>query len=263
LKTKAQNTLFSAPQATQARPLDQFGIKSSRVRLVICGDTFERYSYEFPYFFNKPPDPRSDFYGSPRLLTDKRRRDNLRCARQRLRRIVSTNVSAWGQVPKFVTYTFSRNVTDLSEANRLWNLFSKRFSYEFGSQPYLTVVEFQKRGAVHYHTLYFGLPFTQNLKARLSGIWGHGFVHVKGIAHVHNVSHYVTKYLQKDLVDSRLNGRKAFFCSRGLKRPVELRDETDVALAESSAIMSSKVERVYSSAHFGRIHYTQGVITRL
>jgi hypothetical protein len=244
---------FSAPSA-----LDQRLLYRSTRRLVISGGSYELYTYSEPYYFNRAPERCDALRDS--TPNQKRRTDNLRVVRQRLRRLVASNVSAYGEVPKFVTFTFARNVVSLHEANRLWRLFTKRLAYEMGRQPYTVVVEFQKRGAVHYHALYYGMAYTPNLKSKLSGLWGHGFVHVKGIGHVRNVPAYLTKYLQKDLVDSRLSGQKAHFSSRGLRQPIELRHEADVALALSRCMLAERLKRSYESPHFGRIDYVQGDI---
>jgi len=247
--------------ATSARrPLDQRTLRTSSQRLVISGDSYEFYRYERPYFYNRGPQLKAGYGDGPARL---RRTDNLRKVRQQLRRVVAANVRAHGEVPKFVTYTFARNVTSLREANRLWRLFTKRLAYDLGRQPYTVVVEFQKRGAVHYHALYYGMAYVVGLKARLAGLWRHGFVHVKGIAHVRNVPAYLTKYLQKDLVDSRLTGQKAFFCSRGLLRPFELRDEADIAVFRDGCMLAERLSRTYESSHFGQITYTQGDVTKL
>jgi len=255
VQAQAQKTVPTASGLS----LDQRLTRFSNRRLVLCGKTFELYEYEVPYAYNKGPELRGDSPGGWSRPAE-RRLDNLRAVKQRVRRLVSTNVSLSHEVPKFVTYTFARNVKSVSEANRLWRLYCKRFSYEFGRQPYLSVVEFQKRGAVHYHTLYFAFPFVAGLKGKLAAVWGHGFVNVKGIAHVRNVPAYLTKYLQKELVDSRLVGHKAFFTSRGLHQPLEYKDPSQVALCLAGSTMATRIRRTYVSERFGRIDYSQGYL---
>lgn len=263
MKRQPQTTVLDRPLvefSTAFPPLDQRLVRSSRKRLVLCGNYYELYTYEQPFRFNWPPERNVSYRSTGGTRSRSERLDHLRMVRQRLRRLVATNVGS--EVPKFVTFTFAENVRSLREANRLWRLFAKRFAYEFGRRRYLTVVEFQRRGAVHYHTLIFDMPYTRGLKARLAGAWGHGFVHVKGIAHVRNVPAYMTKYLQKDLVDSRLDGNKAYFGSRNLLRPIEIRSEAEVASFCEASIMAKRLERVYTSAHFGQITYQQGELVK-
>jgi hypothetical protein len=54
----------------------------------------------------------------------------------------------------------------------------------------------------------------------LREIWGNGFVKINRIDRVDNLGAYVTKYMQKDINDERLQGRKSYFRSKGLKEPI-------------------------------------------
>jgi len=130
----------------------------------------------------------------------------------------------------------------------------------YGPMKYLCVVAFQKRGAIHFHAVFFNLPYVRNVKKELSSMWGHGFVKLITVDHVKNLGAYVSKYLQKDIMDKRLVGRKAFFCSRGLIRPRQIRVEKSVAKILGSATLACEVSSEYASRHFGRITYQQGRI---
>jgi hypothetical protein len=55
-----------------------------------------------------------------------------------------------------------------------------RLNYHIGhALKYVSVVEFQKRGAVHYHAVFFNLPFIVN--DELAAIWSHGFIKINAI----------------------------------------------------------------------------------
>lgn len=201
-------------------------IKLSTRRLWLSGKTVELYEYGRPYSYNWPPERRGDGgypETRPEQETAGRRTDNLFRVRAHVRRLIDANAGAWGQVPKFVTYTFAENVTDYPTATKVWREYARKLSRAYGPQKYLTVVEYQERGAVHFHTLHFSLPFVPGIKKKLARMWGKGFVKVVAIRHVRNVARYVSKYLRKDIFDSRLARRKAFFCSRGLVKPTMLR----------------------------------------
>jgi len=246
---------------SNAESLDQRLLRSSNCRVILSGDTYERYDYALPYFYNRPPPPRGSGWASG--WSPHRRADNLAAARALVRRIISCNVAAYDCVPKFVTYTFAKNITSLAQANSFWRRYCKRLGRSLGPRRYIVVAEFQKRGAVHYHALYFDLPFVPRLKYRIADLWGYGFVKVKGISHVRNVAAYLCKYLQKDLVDARLRGEKAYFCSRRLLRPVLLRDPVAIDRLSSRCILVPRATASYPSAHFGTISYTQGSIIPL
>lgn len=246
---------------TALRNAERSRILSSRRRLVISGETYELYEYERPYFYNRPPDKSSEASAIANPLKKGRRSDNLSSARARIRRLISANQNAYGERLKFVTFTFARNVKDLDTAHKYWAEFARRMRSRHGSLKYLAVVEFQKRGAIHYHVLYFNLPFIYGAKASLAKTWGQGFVKLITVDHVRHLGAYVSKYLQKDIMDKRLIGEKAFFCSKGLIQPQEYRNEATIAKILCDATMQGEMVRDYSSSHFGAIHYTQGKIT--
>jgi hypothetical protein len=86
---------------------------------------------------------------------------------------------------------------------------------------YVVVPEFQKRGAIHYHVLFFNLPY---IKANeLRKIWKHGFIKVNAIDQVDNVGAYISKYMGKGVEDKRMYGKKCCWGSRGLLEPLEQR----------------------------------------
>lgn len=239
--------------------LDQKTIRSSRARLVISGSKFELYSYEKPYLYNFPPLKRGE--GGKKIVRA-RRADNLAVARRRIQRLISANMEAWGEMPKFVTYTFAENVTDISSANAEWLRYIRKARQAYGQLRYLTVVEFQLRGAVHYHTIFFNMPYRRGLKHHIAKQWGQGFVKVKALGKVNDIALYVSKYLTEDTSDERLAGKKAFFCSRGLHKPVEVRREANVdewTSLHQHATLEDEHTRKYNSDRFGLIVLKTGI----
>jgi hypothetical protein len=53
----------------------------------------------------------------------------------------------------FTTLTFRENLHNIKEANYEFLKFIKRVKYKFGDFKYLAVIEFQDRGAIHYHMI--------------------------------------------------------------------------------------------------------------
>jgi hypothetical protein len=181
--------------------------------------------------------------------TKKRRPSNLYASRQKLIRLVYANTNqVWSGREFFITLKFAENIRNLSQANKEYTNFIKRFNTYLGyASAYVAVPEFQKRGAVHYHCLFFNMPtyradFTPKT---LEAIWGMGrynqgvdFQQVKSIK---DSALYIAKYMTKATLDSRLVGRKTFFTSRNLKRPFEVRDDDDV----DYLLMKGKTDIVY------------------
>lgn len=193
---------------------------------------------------------------------EKNRADALQRAKKTLRRLINANVDAWGEKPKFFTLTFKENVQDIKYANSEFKKFRQRLSrHIFGrNEPnglrYVAVIEFQQRGAIHYHMITFNAPYVPH--AELERIWGHGFIKVNAIDEVDNVGAYVTKYMTKDNDDERLKGEKCYFSSRGLIKPAEeiIKKEDLNALRE--ALSPSKTfECSFENEHLGQITYEQ------
>lgn len=144
---------------------------------------------------------------------------SLKRARRELFRLITGNIGAFGAfLPVFVTLTFADNLSDLDIANKEFLLFVKRLSYHTGiKQQYVVIPEFQKRGAVHYHGVFFNLPFIE--VAKFEQIWANGQTNIQ-VARIKNTASYLCKYFSKSSYDRRLFGRKAYFASRGLQRPI-------------------------------------------
>jgi len=139
--------------------------------------------------------------------TNQRRRD-------KIRRLACSNFN--NKYDKFLTLTFAKNKTDIEECNLLFKKFimKLKYTYTLSNLKYLAVIEFQERGAVHYHVL-LNIPYIPHKK--LQDLWGHGFVFINAIEHVDNLGAYVLKYMTKDNNDTRLMGKKAYLTSRNLK----------------------------------------------
>ena len=198
------------------------------------------------------------------------RERSLKRAKANLRRLINSNVGQYGKefTAKFLTLTFKENVQDIKQANYEFKKFIKRLNYKlYGTKKanlkYTTVIEFQKRGAIHYHTIIYNMRY---LKANeISNIWGNGFIKINKIDDVDNVGAYVGEYLGqaekgqgKNIEDDRLRGQKTYFSSRGLFKPVEI---TDKKIAEQVAIALLNEKISYSAEfeneHLGRISYKQ------
>jgi hypothetical protein len=82
---------------------------------------------------------------------------------------------------------------------------------------------------------------------------------VNNIKHVDNVGAYIVKYMTKGLFDERFVRQKAYQTSKGLERPLILRDELLESmwqmykLGERKAVFESR----YTSEHYGEITYKE------
>jgi hypothetical protein len=249
------------------------GIESVRSRVIVSGGVVEVYEYERPVYkgFKSKGGRKheADEEGKEKKEgKEKNRKDALRRARQKVRRIVNANVGAYGEhfTAKFLTLTFGDNVTDLDQAHYEFKKFIQRMNYlvfgtKSGNLRYTAVPEFQKRGAVHYHVIFYNLPYTK--ADVIEKVWGNGFIKINKIDDVDNVGAYICKYMVKDLDDERLRGRKCYFNSRGLFKPVVIEDEKKVENIKSSLPREKRtVIAAYENDYTGLTIYKQYNLNR-
>lgn len=142
-------------------------------------------------------------------------------ARKQVKRLVLCNFE-YHQCT-MLTLTYAENMQDVAKAKKDFNLFMKRLRYHLGIDflPYIYVIEFQDRGACHFHAI-LGSPFIDfNL---LTSVWGFGHIWIAKINNNIHLANYICKYLSKDFIDVRLAGFRAWQSSRGLRKPIVLRD---------------------------------------
>lgn len=192
--------------------------------------------------------------------TNQRRRDTVR-------RLACCNFNA--EFDKFFTLTFAENKTDVKECNYIFMKFIQRLKTKFGKNiKYLAVIEFQERGAVHYHVL---SDISYIPADELQKIWGQGFIYINAITHVDNVGAYIVKYMTKDNTDVRLQGLKAYLYSRNLRKPEEIVNHNlkDFDKMEQKIIQRYNLnERLavytaeYETEHLGKCEYKQYNLNR-
>jgi len=206
----------------------------SSYKIVISGHVVETFQYTRPVGYDLLSSRVKTQYRKRRALEEQQiTKSSLSRTRNRLIRLINANSRMWkkeGQIiqPQFLTYTFQENVKDISIANPIFTNYIKRLNYHtFGVKQsvakYTVVPEFQKRGAVHYHAVFFNIPMIDAKQEFKTGefakLWKQGFIKKKSIGHIPNVGLYMTKYMTKDAADRRLVGRKKYFSSRGLYKP--------------------------------------------
>lgn len=233
---------------------------SDFLKIVVSGHVIETYHFEkVPNIVkkNKNTDEKSDLEWIQDIKGD--RKQNARKKRWEFIRLVNMNFT---EHSKFLTLTFAENVTDLDQAHTEFDKFNKRMRRKYGDYKYAAVVEFQKRGAVHYHTI-SNLPYIP--KDELARIWRQGFVRINDIAHVDNVGAYLSKYMTKENADIRLRGRKSYFASKGLDRPLILKGEQADIVMDMYQLETKKevYASCYESEHHGLITYKQYNLKRL
>lgn len=201
-----------------------------------------------------------------------RRRDHANRAAVSLRRLIKAQLGS-GENPWLVTFTYSRNEESVSDSYADFTAFNRSLRHTYGKQfRYIAVVEFQLRGAVHFHALYWGLPRSLFLGERstryLASLWGQGFVYVKETDGDDRLAGYLSKYLVKAFMDPRLADQKAYVSSRNVLRPLKQGGFQSVQLVvdlflpvDKSCVALEQGE--YTTQWLGRCHYKKYTVKKV
>jgi hypothetical protein len=250
-------------------------MKLTDTKILVSGSTLEVYRYldrKLSYNYIVPQSPnkvRSRIEVVDEMTKEQKQRSREKSmlrARSKLRRLVNANAWKWkrpdGSVftPKFVTLTFADNLQNIKEVNQIFSLFIKRLNYHEGNAEkesflkYVVVTEFQGRGAVHYHAIFFNLEYIWGDDLR--AIWNYGILHIRNIDNVSNAGAYICKYMGKGFHNERLDGKKRYFSSRGLFKPREIKNE-GIAHKILKAIPKAllKKSKIYNDVSDNRIQY--------
>lgn len=198
----------------------------SNTRIVVSGDTLELFRYKQPYFYDwvdlsKKNRPHK---GVSSLIS--KRDDNIQRAKATVRRLVQCNQEKQVEIPKFITLTHAQDIQTLKESNSYFKAYELEVRRQYGDMQYIAVPEFQPiSGRVHYHVLYFNMPYISNHKESLEHVWPHGFTKIEAVRSINAMPRYISKYMTKNLGDKRLNGHKSYFTSRNLQRPIVVRNQ--------------------------------------
>lgn len=203
-------------------------------KIIISGDSVELYQYEKNISLYRSVGKRVKDRSTISLLSPDRkdafsdrelgkRRDNAKRARMAFSRLVRSNLGGLDR-PLLFTLTYQENETDLGRAYKDFTSFIQALRFRFGkSFKYIAVPEFQKRGAVHFHALFWGLSeelvFSERKTRFFAGLWARGFLYIKETDGNEKLSFYLAKYMSKSYVDPRLKGFKAYVASRNCSRP--------------------------------------------
>lgn len=158
---------------------------------------------------------------------ESRKRSNHR-AKKNILDIIKNNFYAIES--SFITLTFRENIQDIRICNQIFKSFMRKLKRHISKEiKYLCIIEFQKRGAVHYHMLVDIVNFdyktvidmwnrsiNQNHRIRVKG----GSVRVEKVSKksTDKITNYITKYITKSLGNPKLLGEKCYFTSRAIKR---------------------------------------------
>ena len=158
--------------------------------------------------------------------------------------------------------TSEENITDIKIANVEFKKFIQRLKWSREDFKYLAVIQFQERGAVHYHML-SDLPYIP--KNELVKIWGKGFVKINEIKNVDNVGAYIIGYMNKKIDDKRLLENKSYLISKNLNKAKELYGYQAIKCMDKNDLWNRKpvYTNSYIAERYGRVTYKEFNLKRL
>lgn len=240
-------------------------LKSTKCQAVLSGHRLEVYLFGKPVYYNFSAKHNDRALPDPKNHDENRKRSHQH-AKRMVRRLVNANYQMWFDQfgkpcwAKFLTLTFAEHITDIDAAMEEFTYAMKRLNYRIYKNKkavikYLGVIEFQKNGRVHFHVIFFNLPYIDNIIDVFNEVWGKGHMKINAIDDVKDVGLYISKYMTKT-DDKRLEGRKRYFTSRELFRPMQFRDEQAVIGLHRLLPHSAKeYDKTYETKHTGQTRY--------
>lgn len=210
------------------------------LKIIESGDRLEVYKYSRAYEIGLPSNNDTGRKGKGKKEPDKEknRRETLIKARNNIVRLVNCNPD----LLTFITFTYKENMQDITQSKADLKKCIKKLKKDFESFKYLYVMEFQHRGAIHYHMICnLHVPVkTAKTKERKSeeqklferqfsnAYWKHGFVDIRCLEGNTNVGLYIAVYLVEDLFNIDLKGARCYAYSQNLNKPKERAILTDM-----------------------------------
>ncbi len=175
----------------------------------------------------------------------RRRKETLTKARNDIIRLISCNKD----LNVFMTLTYKENYQDLKKSKAHLRLFFKKLRQDHEALKYIYVLEFQERGAIHYHILTnikvdIETAGPKERKKKLQKdlennycrkYWSNrGFIDIRKLDQegIRNVSKYVAAYLVKDLLEIDLKGNRVYGYSNNLNKPIITTIESKASIEE-------------------------------
>lgn len=230
-------------------------------KIIKSGNIYELYIYQKPYCTKRKPITAR--YKVEKSLEEQliTKQNNERRSRHKLQRLINANIGQYKESDKFLTLTFKENITDRKHTNYEFMKFIQRLKYEVGEKEfeYIGVVEKQKRGAIHYHVIFFGLPFIKANK--LKDLWSHGNIKVNKINIDDGLSSYLSKYITKDLDNGRNKKEKRYLSSKGLMKPLEyFNDGVDELIGDN--VFEELYSQTIENEWLGKLEYSRLILIK-
>lgn len=150
---------------------------------------------------------------------DRSKFNSISRSKKNIRHIVKANIS---QNNLFVTLTTRENITDYNKSAEQFRKFIQHLKRKGYYYPYIATREKQKRGAIHYHIIFFGckfIPYDDVLDYWAKKFDGNvDFASVYNSSSVKYITWYIVKYIKKDI--DGVSFKKRYLTNKIIKRPL-------------------------------------------
>lgn len=239
-----------------------------KIKAVISGNVIEISEYENEVLFGYK-DTKKKSKGRSSVANDDDKEINREKVFQRARKNLMRTINAnYTENSKFLTLTFKDEMTDIRKANYELKKFIQRLNYyleyniKYSCVPEVQEERYKKYGVAvwHYHLVLYNTPQKLDIK-KLRDIWSNGHIKINVIKDVDNVGAYICKYMTKNHKD-RLRGEKMYFNSRGLNKPVEIKEPALVNdLLQTLQEQVPKYENTFAN-EYNSVVYKQYIINK-
>lgn len=218
-------------------------------KIIKCGKHIELYIYKDKIFKRKTKETNDlmkiinewDITENERELQNEKKKTeeefiavakndvNIRKTQKRLRRLINSNLGQYEEQDKFLTLTYPK-LKSREKACRAFKTFVQNLRRHYGDDiQYVAVMEVQNGDRledpskatkdIHFHVLLFNCTYIPQ-DILQNKIWKHGIVDIRKIKDYDDMAGYLVNYLSKDETLC-IKGKRSYFPSRGLKKPVE------------------------------------------
>lgn len=216
------------------------------VKIIKSGNLIEQWEYE------KEPVVRKQRRFKVNIKRSGRSWANLERSRKAFYRLVRANLTGDAR-PALLTLTMYQNY-GIAYSYKCFTAYIRRLrdSSIIGQFRYITVPEFQKRGAVHFHCLIWGITddIIDNERSTrlLQSRWLYGFLDITRTDGSPKLAGYLSKYMSKAMQDIRLMAQKGYTASRNIMRPMCLNTPTQISYKEDIIGLSThyQLDKQYS-----------------
>ncbi len=249
--------------------------KSKSYRVIKSGHTVEIYQYEKLNYRVEKDEKKVDKNAEKKVddafETNKEhnRIRNDHRARQEVRRLINSN---WlGEKNEyFITLTYAENFKDTDRAYKDFQGFIKNLKRRYDANfKYLAVMEWQKRGAIHFHCILKGnfdigheLDAVENEWHKT--MWKHGFTKIKSLWAIDNIGAYLTKELMKDIQkQEREEGKNRYYRSQNLDKQEVIEGEDAEYWIDTLMSLYPTFTNSYESVYTGKVQYREYNLERM